>query len=36
MLERELAPGVGDLVLVKASRGIGLDRTVDLLRAGGD
>jgi UDP-N-acetylmuramoyl-tripeptide--D-alanyl-D-alanine ligase len=32
-LERELAPGVGDLVLVKASRGVGLDRTVDLLRA---
>ncbi|MGQ0608005.1 MAG: UDP-N-acetylmuramoyl-tripeptide--D-alanyl-D-alanine ligase [Chloroflexota bacterium] len=35
-LEREMAPGVGDLVLLKASRGIGLDRTVDLLRAGGD
>ena len=34
VLERELAPGVGDLVLVKASRGIGLDRTVDLLRGG--
>ena len=34
VLERELAPGVGDLVLVKASRGIGLDRTVDLLRDG--
>jgi UDP-N-acetylmuramoyl-tripeptide--D-alanyl-D-alanine ligase len=32
VLERELAPGVGDLVLLKASRGIGLDRTVDLLR----
>jgi UDP-N-acetylmuramoyl-tripeptide--D-alanyl-D-alanine ligase len=36
VLEREMAPGVGDLVLLKASRGIGLDRTVDLLRAGGD
>ena len=36
VLERELAPGIGDLVLIKASRGIGLDRTVDLLRAGGD
>jgi len=36
VLERELAPGVGDLVLIKASRGVGLDRTVDLLRAGGD
>ena len=36
VVERELAPGVGDLVLLKASRGIGLDRTVDLLRAGGD
>jgi len=36
VLERELAPGVGDLVLLKASRGIGLDRAVDLLRAGGD
>ena len=34
VLERELAPGVGDLVLIKASRGIGLDRTVELLRAG--
>ncbi|MBW3612424.1 MAG: UDP-N-acetylmuramoyl-tripeptide--D-alanyl-D-alanine ligase [Chloroflexi bacterium] len=32
VLERDLAPGPGDLVLVKASRGIGLDRTVDLLR----
>ncbi|HET6380210.1 MAG TPA: UDP-N-acetylmuramoyl-tripeptide--D-alanyl-D-alanine ligase [candidate division Zixibacteria bacterium] len=31
VLERELAPGVGDLVLLKASRGIELDRTVDLL-----
>ncbi len=36
VLERELAPGVGDLVLLKASRGIELDRAVDLLRAGGD
>jgi UDP-N-acetylmuramoyl-tripeptide--D-alanyl-D-alanine ligase len=36
VVERELAPGIGDLVLLKASRGIGLDRTVDLLRAGGD
>jgi len=36
LLERALAPGVGDLVLLKASRGIGLDRAVDLLRAGGD
>jgi UDP-N-acetylmuramoyl-tripeptide--D-alanyl-D-alanine ligase len=36
VLERELAPRIGDLVLLKASRGIGLDRTVDLLRAGGE
>lgn len=36
LLERELAPGVGDLVLLKASRGIGLDRAVELLRSGGD
>jgi UDP-N-acetylmuramoyl-tripeptide--D-alanyl-D-alanine ligase len=35
VLERELAPGVGDVVLLKASRGIGLDRTVELLEAGG-
>jgi UDP-N-acetylmuramoyl-tripeptide--D-alanyl-D-alanine ligase len=34
VLERELAPGVGDVVLLKASRGIGLDRTVDLLVGG--
>jgi len=34
VLEREVAPGVGDLVLLKASRGIGLDRAVDLLRDG--
>jgi UDP-N-acetylmuramyl pentapeptide synthase len=32
VLEREAAPGVGDVVLLKASRGIGLDRAVDLLR----
>lgn len=31
VLERELAPGPSDLVLLKASRGIGLDRAVDLL-----
>ncbi len=31
VLEREVAPSVGDLVLVKGSRGIGLDRTVALL-----
>ena len=30
-LESEVGPTVGDLVLVKASRGIGLDRTVALL-----
>ena len=34
VLERELAPGSGDLVLLKASRGIGLDRTVALLQGG--
>jgi UDP-N-acetylmuramoyl-tripeptide--D-alanyl-D-alanine ligase len=34
VLEREMAPGVGDLVLLKASRGIGLDRAVDMLREG--
>ena len=32
VLEREAAPGVGDVVLLKASRGIGLDRAVYLLR----
>ena len=32
VLERDFAPGPGDLVLLKASRGIGLDRSVDLLR----
>ncbi len=31
LLERDLAPGPGDLLLVKGSRGIGLDRVVDLL-----
>ncbi len=31
VLERAFAPGPGDLVLVKASRGIGLDRTVAIL-----
>jgi len=30
-LEREVAPGPGDVILLKASRGIGLDRTVELL-----
>ncbi len=30
-VEREVAPGPGDVVLLKASRGIGLDRAVDLL-----
>ena len=34
VLEREVAPSVGDVVLLKASRGIGLDRAVDLLRRG--
>ncbi len=33
-LERELAPGPGDVILLKASRGIGLDRTVELLGGG--
>jgi UDP-N-acetylmuramoyl-tripeptide--D-alanyl-D-alanine ligase len=32
VLERELAPGIGDVVLLKASRGIGLDRAVEVLR----
>ncbi|MDQ6682894.1 MAG: UDP-N-acetylmuramoyl-tripeptide--D-alanyl-D-alanine ligase [Chloroflexota bacterium] len=31
MVERTLAPSVGDLLLVKASRGIGLERLVDAL-----
>ncbi len=35
LLDREVAPTDGDLVLVKASRGIGLERTVELLRDGG-
>ena len=35
-LERELAPGSGDLVLLKASRGNGLERAVDMLRADDD
>jgi UDP-N-acetylmuramoyl-tripeptide--D-alanyl-D-alanine ligase len=35
VLERTFAPGPGDLVLVKGSRGIELDRTVDLLRGPG-
>jgi UDP-N-acetylmuramoyl-tripeptide--D-alanyl-D-alanine ligase len=35
VVERDLAPGPGDLLLVKASRGIALDRTVDLLRGPG-
>lgn len=30
-LERDLAPGPRDVVLIKASRGIGLERTVELL-----
>jgi UDP-N-acetylmuramoyl-tripeptide--D-alanyl-D-alanine ligase len=34
-LERELAPGAGDLVLLKASRGIGLDRAVERLTEDG-
>jgi UDP-N-acetylmuramoyl-tripeptide--D-alanyl-D-alanine ligase len=33
--ERDLAAGVGDVVLLKASRGIALDRTVAALAAGG-
>jgi UDP-N-acetylmuramyl pentapeptide synthase len=32
VVERELAPGPGDLLLVKASRGIELDLLVDALR----
>jgi UDP-N-acetylmuramoyl-tripeptide--D-alanyl-D-alanine ligase len=31
VLERDLAPGPADLVLLKASRGIGLERAVELL-----
>jgi UDP-N-acetylmuramyl pentapeptide synthase len=33
-VDRDLAPGPGDLVLLKASRGMALDRAVDLLRDG--
>jgi UDP-N-acetylmuramoyl-tripeptide--D-alanyl-D-alanine ligase len=35
VVERELAPGPGDLLLVKGSRGIELDRLVDVLAAAG-
>ncbi|HUF06518.1 MAG TPA: UDP-N-acetylmuramoyl-tripeptide--D-alanyl-D-alanine ligase [Candidatus Binatia bacterium] len=31
IIERELAPGPGDLVLLKASRGVGLERAVERL-----
>jgi len=34
VVERELAPGVGDIVLVKGSRGIELDRLVTALAGG--
>ena len=34
VLERHLAPGPTDLVILKASRGIGLDRAVELLAGG--
>jgi len=36
VVERDLAPGVGDLVLVKGSRGIELDRLVSALGGGAD
>ena len=35
ILDRDLAPGPGDVVLLKASRGIELDRAVDLLLGSG-
>ena len=35
VVERDLAPGQRDIVLVKASRGIGLDRLVGALAGGG-
>lgn len=35
VVEREIAPGEGDLVLVKGSRGIGLERAVEILAGGG-
>jgi len=35
VVERDLAPGVGDLLLVKASRGIELDRVVEALAPAG-
>ena len=35
VVERELAPGPGDIVLLKASRGIGLDRAVNVLTGDG-
>jgi UDP-N-acetylmuramoyl-tripeptide--D-alanyl-D-alanine ligase len=34
VVERELAPVVGDLLLVKGSRGVQLDRAVDALATG--
>ena len=33
VLDREIAPGIGDLLLVKGSRGIELDRLVDAIAA---
>jgi len=33
VLERELAPGIGDLLLVKGSRGVELDRLVEAIAA---